>query len=365
MKITVNTKTFSKTLKEVNAIIASNPILPILECFLLEVYEDSITVKGSNLQVFYSVKMKAVSDSIGVIAVPAKLLTDTVSNLTSEEITLIANDVGLEIKSGRGKYKCAILDGQDFPKPNSDEPTISFIVSGDDFVKAFNNVSYAASNDDLRPAMTGVFVEAKAKDRLINFVSTDAHILAVQSLTFDSDDDLSFIVPKSGLSLLKHYETYPDISVSTSKSNLVVTTLDREINIRLIDARFPNYQSVIPTSDKTLTVSTASLISALKVLNSYANQLSSDCVLSITDNTLTIKAEDYDLGREATEILPCNFNSSNFSIGFNIKSLLKVLGHIETENVVFELSEPNRAGIIHPENDLEYQVLVMPILTKL
>lgn len=360
MKITVNTKAFSKALKEVNAIIASNPILPILECFLLEVTNDSITIKGSNLAVFYSVKMGASSDTTGAIAVPAKLLTDTVSNLSSEEITLITNDVGLEIKSGRGKYKCAILDSQDFPKPNSDETTTSFIVCGEDFVKAFNNVSYAASNDDMRPAMTGVFVEAK--DRTINFVSTDAHILAIQSLNFDADDDLSFIVPKSGLSLLKHYETYPEISVSTNKSNLVVSTPERELNIRLIDARFPNYQAVIPTTDKTLTVATASLISALKVLNSYANQLSSKCIFAIKDNALTISTADYDLGREATETLPCNFTGNTFTIGFNIKHLLKVLGHIDTENVVFELSEPYQAGIIHPDNNLEYQVLVMPIV---
>lgn len=360
MKITVNTKAFSKTLKEVNTIVATNPVLPILECLLLEVDTNSITIIGSNLQVFYSVRMEAISDYTGAISVPAKLLTDTVSNLSSDEITLITNDVGLEIKSGRGKYKCATLDGLDFPKPNSDETTSSFIVSGDDLLKGFNNVSYAASNDDMRPAMTGVFVESN--EGILTFVSTDAHILAMQALQFDGAADLSFVVPKSGLSLLKNYETYQVITVSSNTSNIVISTEDRVLNIRLIDAQFPNYKAVFPTTDKTLVVNKTDIISALKVLSNYASQRSSKCTLSIASDTLTISTEDYDFGREATETLPCEFDSKDFTISFNIKNLLKVLGRIATENVVFGLSAPNQAGIISPENDSQYQVLVMPLM---
>lgn len=368
MKFSVSSTELLKQLQIVSGAIGSNPVLPILEDFLFNINGRTLTISATDLETSIITTLDVNADGNGTIAVPAKILLDTLKELPTQPITFNINDdnYGIEITSSYGKYKLAGENGSDFPNiPQPDEVDTVSMNSGA-LGKAISKTLFATSNDDLRPAMTGVYLQVDF-NKLI-FVATDAHKLVKYTFTdVKSEVSTSFIIPKKALNLLKGSLPGDEtLKLSFDKSNAFFTYGNIHLVCRLIDARYPDYNAVIPVDNpNTLTASRSDLQNSLKRIAIYANKTTNQVILNITDSSLTVSAQDLDFSNEATEQMPCTFSGGQLTIGFNAKFLIEMLNVLETDDIKMELSTSTRAGILLPtetDEGEEILMLVMPVM---
>jgi DNA polymerase-3 subunit beta len=369
MKFIVNSAYLLKQLSNINGVITTNPVVPILENFLFELDKGSLIVTASDLQTSMITELQVESKEKGSIAVPARILLDTLKNLPEQPVTFSIDEstYSIEIISDNGRYKLSGENATDFPKVPSVSNDFSAEISSEVLARAVNNTIFATSNDELRPAMTGVFVNLGEKNT--TFVATDGHRLVRYRRTdVKSDNGNSIIIPRKALNLLK--ATLPaentDVSVNFNMSNAFFKFGNIRMICRLIDERFPDYENVIPSVNNIkMTISRTELLGALKRISIYANKTTHQVRLKITGSELQISAEDLDFSNEANERLSCEHENEDIEIGFNAKFLIEMLTNLDSEQIRLTMSAPNKAGVILPaEKDKSEDILmlVMPVM---
>lgn len=369
MKFIVSSAALLKQLSGINGVITTNPVVPILENFLFEISEGKLTVTASDLQTSMITEMEVESKENGNIAIPARILLDTLKNLPEQPVTFSIDEetYSIEISSDNGRYKLAGENATDFPKVPAVSNDFSVEMSTEVLSSAINNSIFATSNDELRPAMTGVYLNLT--DSSTTFVATDGHrLVRYRRIDVASDNGTAIIIPRKALNLLK--TTLPSentsVSVEFSVSNAFFKFGNIRMICRLIDERYPDYDNVIPTdNNNVMTINRMEFLSSLRRIAIYANKTTHQVRLKIAGSELQISAEDLDFANEANERLSCEHDGEDIEIGFNAKFLIEMLGNLESDLVEMHLSEPNRAGLLIPKdkNDNEdILMLVMPVM---
>ncbi|HNP96977.1 MAG TPA: DNA polymerase III subunit beta [Cyclobacteriaceae bacterium] len=369
MKFIVNSSYLLKQLSNINGVITTNPVVPILENFLFEIEKNTLTVTASDLQTSMITEINVESKEKGSIAVPARILLDTLKNLPDQPVTFSIDEstYSVEISSDNGRYKLSGENATDFPKVPSVSNDFSAVISSDVLARAVNNTIFATSNDELRPAMTGVYVNLGEKNT--TFVATDGHRLVRYRRTdIKSDNGNAIIIPRKALNLLK--ATLPtentEVSIDFNMSNAFFKFGSIRMICRLIDERFPDYENVIPSQNPIkMTISRTDLLGSLKRIAIYANKTTHQVRLKITGSELQVSAEDLDFSNEANERLSCEHEGEDIEIGFNAKFLIEMLSNLDTDQIKLNMSAPNKAGVILPaEKDKEEDILmlVMPVM---
>jgi len=368
MKFSTSSSDLLKQLQLVGGAIGSNPVLPILEDFLFNIEGSSLTIASTDLETSITTKLEIQADKNGNVAIPAKILLETLKALPDQPITFDIDDenFAVEITSAYGKYKLAGENGQDFPTIPTPDEVDSIELPSASLNKAIVKTLFATSSDELRPAMTGVFFQIDFNK--VTFVATDAHKLV--KYAFDeikSDVSTSFIVPKKALNLLKG--TLPsggDVKVSFNKAHVFFDFGDVNMSCRLIDARYPDYNAVIPVDNPhLLTLERGDFQSSLKRIGIYANKTTNQVILNINDTNMDVSAQDLDFSNEASEKMSCTYTGEPLTIGFNSKFLVEMLGVLESDEIKMELSTSTRAGILLPaekDDNEEILMLVMPVM---
>ncbi|MEM6770336.1 MAG: DNA polymerase III subunit beta [Bacteroidota bacterium] len=369
MKFSVSSSDQQKKLSLAGGAISSNPVLPILEDFLFTIEGNQLTIAATDLEVSVTTTMEVNADGDGTVAVPAKILIDTLKALPQQPITFSIDEdnFGIEITSAYGKYKLAGENGDDYPEIPSPSEADEVSVSALSLLEGINKTLFATSTDELRPAMTGVFFQVDFSKLVM--VATDAHKLVKYALSdITGEVTSSFIVPKKALNLLKGAlpSTDEQVSVTFDKANAFFNFGENKMACRLIDARYPDYNAVIPVDNPNeLLISRADLQQSLKRIVIYANKTTNQVILTIADGSLTVSAQDLDFSNEATEQLACSYNGEPLTIGFNAKFLVEMLGVLEGEEIKLEMSTATRAGILLPTEQnpgQEIMMLVMPVM---
>jgi len=369
MKFIVSSSYLLKQLSAINGVITTNPVVPILENFLFEINGGTLQVTASDLQTSMMTELEVEAKEDGSIAIPAKILLETLRNLPEQPVTFSIDDstYSIEINSDNGRYKLAGENATDFPKVPTVSDGYSVNVSSDVLAKALNNTIFATSNDELRPAMTGVYM--KLEETNTTFVATDSHrLIRYRRVDIASDMDHSMIIPRKALTLLK--ATLPqentNVNVEFNASNAFFDFNNVKMICRLIDERFPDYENVIPVDNNNImSIEKGALLSSLKRIAIYANKTTHQVRLKIAGSELQISAEDLDFSNEANERLACEHDGEDIEIGFNAKFLIEMLGNLDTDKITLRLSAPNRAGILLPEDKDENEdilMLVMPVM---
>ena len=369
MKFIVSSSYLLKQLSAINGVITTNPVVPILENFLFEINDGNLTVTASDLQTSMITELQVEAKEDGSIAIPAKILLETLRNLPEQPVTfsIDSNTYSIEINSDNGRYKLAGENATDFPKIPTVSDGYSVNMSSEVLARAINNTIFATSNDELRPAMTGVYV--KLDETNTTFVATDSHrLIRYRRVDVAADMGHSMIIPRKALTLLK--STLPaeltNVNVEFNASNAFFNFNQVKMICRLIDERFPDYENVIPLdNNNTVVVKKGDLLSSLKRIAIYANKTPHQVRLKITGSELMISAEDLDFSNEANERLSCEHDGEDLEIGFNAKFLVEMLGNMDSDEITLKLSAPNKAGIITPnEKDEEEDILmlVMPVM---
>jgi DNA polymerase III subunit beta len=368
MKFIVSSSLLSKQLQQISGVISGNTVLPILEDFLFEVKGKNLHLTATDLETVLNVQVEVESKVDGRICIPHKVLSDYLKNIADQPITFsIDKTFAVEITSDNGKYKIMGENPDNFPKAPVNDDENSFTMTSGSLVTAINKTLFAVSNDDLRPAMTGVFFELLESS--MQFVATDAHKLVKYSLTnVKSKKEDSFIVPRKPLNLLKN--ALPDnddaISVSYNANHLFINHNKINMVCRLIDARFPDYKVVIPADNPyKLILNKSDFQGALRRVSVFSNKSTNQVALTINGSELQMAAQDVDFSFEGNERMSCQFDGGDFAIAFNAKFLIEMLNAVETSEIVIELSTPTRAGIMKPIEQAENEdllMLVMPLM---
>ena len=369
MKFIVNSAYLLKQLSNINGVITTNPVVPILENFLFELDKGALTVTASDLQTSMITELQVESKEKGSIAVPARILLDTLKNLPEQPVTFSIDEstYSIEIISDNGRYKLSGENATDFPKVPSVSNDFTAEISTEVLARAINNTIFATSNDELRPAMTGVYVSLGEKNS--TFVATDGHrLVRYRRADVKSENGNSIIIPRKALNLLK--ATLPtenmEVSLNFNMSNAYFKFGNIKMICRLIDERFPDYDNVIPTQNNiTMSIERSDLLGALKRISIYANKTTHQVRLRITGSELQISAEDLDFSNEANERLSCEHDGEDIEIGFNAKFLIEMLTNMDSDKIKLTMSAPNKAGVILPaekDSSEDILMLVMPVM---
>jgi len=368
MKFIVSSSLLLKQLQHIAGVINANTVLPILEDFLFEVEKNKLNVVATDLETVMRIQLDIEAKDSGKVCIPAKILMDSLKNIPDQPLTFnIDKSFAVEITSDNGKYKVMGENPDNFPKEPAADDTTSFKMTASALVTAINKTLFAVSNDDLRPAMTGVYFELN-KD-YVQFVATDAHRLVRYKRTDASAPKAdSFIVPRKPLNLLKAALPTNDdeITISYNSNHLFVKHGTTQMSCRLIDARFPDYKVVIPADNPyKMIVGKGDFQGALRRVNVFSNKSTNQVVLNISGSELQLAAQDVDFSFEGNERMKCNYDGEDLAIAFNARFLIEMLNAADSDEVRLELSTPTKAGIIkptEPDDNEELLMLIMPLM---
>jgi DNA polymerase-3 subunit beta len=368
MKFIASSSQLLKQLQHISGVINANTVLPILEDFLFEVEKNKLTVVATDLETVMRIQLDIEAKDSGKVCIPAKILMDSLKNIPDQPLTFnIDKNYAIEITSDNGKYKVMGENPDNFPKEPTADETTSFTMTATGLVTAINKTLFAVSNDDLRPAMTGVFFELN-KD-YIQFVATDAHRLVRYKRTdVSAPKQDSFIVPKKPLNLLKAAlpDNEDEITISYNSNHLFVKHGTTQMSCRLIDARFPDYKVVIPSDNPyKLIVDKGQFQSALRRVSVFSNKSTNQVALNISGSELQLAAQDIDFSFEGNERMKCSYDGEDLTIAFNARFLIEMLNAADSNEVRIELSTPTKAGILKPteqDDNEDVLMLVMPLM---
>ncbi len=370
MNFVISATALLKHLKSIGGVLNSNNTIPILDCFLFEINKKELTLSASDLETTITTIVNVESSDVGSIAIPAKTLLDSLVNLPEQPISFIIDKAkySIKLKTETGAYHISGQNGDEYPKMPQLDSQSSIVIKSDVLANAINKTIFATGNDDLRPVMSGVFCQFSELNSI--FVATDAHKLVRYTRT-DAKAGVaaSFIMPKKPLNVLKTLLTGVDdaVKVEFNKTNALFSFGNVNLICRLIDGKYPNYEAVIPKQNPNkLSVDRSLFLGALKRVSVFSNKATHQMRLKVTGSQLRISAEDLDFANDGTELLTCTYIGEDMEIGFNSRFLVEMVSNLDCDEIIIEMSTPNRAGIILPNNKAnpaeDILMLVMPVM---
>ncbi len=373
MKFVVSSTELLGHLQAISRVISSKNTLPILDNFLFSLSGNDLEITASDLESTLITRMKlenATGD--GIIALPARILLDTLKEFSVQPLSFDINldTLAVVITSENGKFNVVGQNGIDFPALPAirKEKKFSFVINADLMLAGINRTLFATADDELRPVMGGIFVEASTER--ITFVASDAHkLVRYQRNDSHAEDNSSFILPKKPASLLKNIlprEEGP-VTVEFDDKNAFFSLNDYRVVCRLVEGNYPNYNSVIPKNNpRKVTVDRIEFYNTLRRVSVFSNQASNLVKLQLKGNQMTVSAQDIDFSISAYEKIKCQYEGDDLEIGFKSVFLLEILSNMASQDVMIELADPTRAGLFLPgesENESEdLLMLLMPMM---
>lgn len=372
MRFTVSSSALSSKLNMLAKVIGSKNSLPILDCFLFQVANGEMSITASDSDnVIKSTLALTDHDGEGEFCVPNRVILDALKELPEQplhfDVDTAGEAVAIKIVYQNGLYNFTGQSAEEYPRTQSMNDACTTVSLPTEML--INNISrslFATANDELRPVMNGIYFDLTADALAI--VASDGHkLVRSKNFTIKSESPSAFNLPKKPASLLKNI-------LSKDGDNAIIKFDDRSAEIqftdgvmrcRLIDGRYPNYNSVIPNNPNEVTVDRRGLQSALRRVLPFASESSQLIRFHIESGRFEVSSEDIDFSTSAKEQLSCEYNGSPISIGFKGSSLMEILSNLTSDNIIIQLADPSRAGIIvpaeQPENE-DILMLIMPML---
>jgi DNA polymerase-3 subunit beta len=373
MKFVISSTELLRHLQAISRVISSKNTLPILDNFLFKLEEKNMEITASDLEstLITTLTLENASDS-GSIAIPARLLSDTLKEFPEQPLTfdIDLNKLSVIILSDNGKFTIVGQNAADFPQMPviKEDRKASVGIEPGVLNSGISSTLFATADDELRPVMNGILMELSPDD--LTFVASDAHKLVRYKRTdAKADVSASFILPKKPASLLKNVLPREEhvVTVEFDDKNAFFNMTEYRLVCRLVEGNYPSYNSVIPTNNPNkLTIDRVAFYNSLKRVAVYSNQASNLVKLQLTGNQLTVSAQDLDFSISAYERLQCQYEGEEMEIGFKATFLTEILSNLSSTEVLLELSNPTRAGLLLPaEKDNEDEdtlMLLMPMM---
>ncbi len=368
MKFNVSSTTLCSRLQMISRVLSSKNSIAILDCILFELEDNvlKLTASDSDTTLVTSVETSD-SDMNGKFAINAKTLIDALKEISEQPITFEVNTSSneIEIIYQNGKYNLIGQNGAEYPTPMGMGENFRQITIGADTL--FNGISrtlFATAEDELRPVMNGVYFDITTEN--LTFVASDGHkLVRNRNYTIHGEENAAFILPKKPALMLKNIlpKENGDAIIVFDDKHAEVRMSGYKLSCRLIEGRYPNYNSVIPTDNPfKVTVDRQAIISALRRVSVFASVSNALIKLRLDSNTLTVSAQDIDFSTSAEERIICEYEGTPMNIGFKGTFLLDILNGITGQEVVLELADPSRAGVIVPAEQEEGEDLLMLLM---
>ena len=371
MKFIVSSTGLFSHLQAVSRVINSKNSLPILDCVLMEVKEGILSLTASDSESTLTTSLPVNdTDGNGRFAVSARKFIDSLKEIPEQPLTfeVDTNNFNIAIYYLNGKYSLVGQNADDFPlAPALRANPIHISMASKVLVNGINRTLFATAEDELRPVMNGVYMDMTPAD--ITFVASDGHrLVRDKSTATHANTNAAFILPKKPSNIWKTLLTKgeDEVTIDFDEKNAVITASEYKMVCRLIEGRYPNYNSVIPQDNPyKVRIDRQAMMSALRRVSVFSSQASSLIKLHLDNNQLQISAQDIDFSTSAEEILTCEYDGNPMSIGFKSTFLIDILNNLNAEEVIIELTDPSRAGVIVPaeqeEND-DVLMLLMPMM---
>lgn len=376
MKFVVSSTLLLSHLQAISRVINSKNSLPILDNFLLEIKGNTLKMTASDIETTLITSMTVENaEGDGKVAVVSRLLLDTLREFADQPLTFSINDSNLAmvITSANGSYNFIGQNGDEYPRlPQLQDDARVLTLAVDNLSAGITKTLFCTADDELRPVMNGVFFDIEKEN--ITFVATDAHKLVrlktpLTSITLGEEEEkVSFILPKKPATMLKNIlpKESGEVEVKFDSKNAYFKLSNYTMICRQVEGRFPNYNGVIPKQNLyKIIIDRVSLLNALKRVSVFSNQASNLIKLDFHDNMIHISAQDIDFSISAEETINCQFEGDPIKIGFKSSFLIEILNNINASEVILEVTDPSRAGLILPfenETNEELLMLLMPML---
>ncbi len=370
MKFVVSSTELLGHLQAISRVISSKNTLPILDNFLFNLAGNDLEITASDLESTLITRMKLENaDGDGTIAIPARILLETLKEFPVQPLAfdINAETLSVVITSENGKFNVVGQNGIDFPALPAikKDKRYSFEISASVLLSGINKTLFATADDELRPVMGGIFVEASPEK--ITFVASDAHkLVRYQRSDAKADDSSSFILPKKPASLLKNIlpKEEGSVTVEFDDKNAFFNLTDHKIVCRLVEGNYPNYNSVIPKNNpRKISIDRVEFYNTLKRVSVFSNQASNLVKLQLKGNQVMVSAQDIDFSISAYEKIKCQYAGEDIEIGFKSVFLLEILANISSQDVTIELADPTRAGLFLPgDNENQEEDLLMLLM---
>jgi DNA polymerase-3 subunit beta len=346
--------------------------MPILDHFLFRLAGNKLSITASDMETTLDtvIPIENVTDE-GAITIPARLLLDSLRDFAEQPLTFVADTdtYAIEITWAGGRFDITGLPAEDYPvKPELSDVKTRLSIPANVLLDAINHTLYATADDELRPVMNGIFFDLGEENS--SFVATDAHKLVCYTRKdVEASHASSFILPKKSANLLKNIlgRLTDAVTIELDDKNAVFTLPNYSLICRLIEGTYPAYRSVIPAGNPFhITIDRVDLLNCVRRVAVYSSQASNLITLKIADNVLTASAQDLDFSVSGYERVTCQYSGDAMAIGFKASFLIDILSNLSSQNVVIELSDSNRAGLILPveksnENE-DILTLLMPMM---
>lgn len=372
MRFTVSSSALSSKLNMLAKVIGSKNSLPILDCFLFQVANGEMSITASDSDnVIKSTLALTDHDGEGEFCVPNRVILDALKELPEQplhfDVDAAGEAVAIKIVYQNGLYNFTGQSAEEYPRTQSMNDACTTVSLPTEML--INNISrslFATASDELRPVMNGIYFDLTADALAI--VASDGHkLVRSKNFTIKSESPSAFNLPKKPASLLKNIlsKDGDDAIIKFDDRSAEIQFTDGVMRCRLIDGRYPNYNSVIPNNPNEVTVDRRGLQSALRRVLPFASESSQLIRFHIESGRFEVSSEDIDFSTSAKEQLSCEYNGSPISIGFKGSSLMEIMSNLTSDNIIIQLADPSRAGIIvpaeQPENE-DILMLIMPML---
>ena len=371
MRFTVSSTALSSRLAALSRVINSKNSLPILGDFLFEISGNNLCLTASDSENVMKTSMEITEpDGDGRFCVGNHDLLEAVKGFSEQPITFDVNYTEniAKISYQNGMFSLPIENADEYPQAQSINEGANVINISSELLSAnINRSIFATAQDELRPVMNGIYFDLTPE--CLAVVASDGHKLVRNKIfSIKSDQPAAFILPKKPAALLKNIlqKDGGDVIIKFDDRNAEINYGEGVIQCRLIEGRYPNYNSVIPQSNPNqLTIDRLGLLSALRRVQPFANDSSNLIRFHVEGGTLQLDAEDYDFSKTATERIACDYNGHAMNIGFKGSSFIEILSNFECQEVIIQLADPSRAGLVLPSEQPENQdvlMLMMPML---
>lgn len=368
MKFIVSSTLLLSHLQTISRVINSKNSMAILDNFLFRLEGTRLSMTASDQETTMTTAIDVMeADGEGVFAVNAKILLEPLKELPDQPLTFEIDDNNLEIflYFQNGRYNFIGVNGDEYPtKMPMDSSAVSFSVEAQQLLNGIGCTLFATAEDELRPIMNGIFMDIFEDS--VSFVASDTHkLVRFKNQGIAPGVRASFILPKKPANLLKAIlpKESGKVELAFDSKNACFKFSDFVLNCRLIEGNYPNYNSVIPTNNPNrLIIDRALFVNVLRRVSVFADAALGLAKLQLKNGELVVSTENKDYSISAEEKVACNYTGDDLTIGFKASFLIEILNNISATEVLVELSDPTRAGVILPLENKENEDLLMLLM---
>jgi DNA polymerase-3 subunit beta len=375
MKFVVSSTELLSHLTVVSRVISSKNTLPILDNFLFNLEGNELEITASDLETTLTTKIQLenVTDG-GVVAIPYRILVDTLKEFPEQPLTFQINldTLAIKVSTETGEFNIVGQPAEDFPVRAAvkEDTKVTARMSAAALLSGITKSIFATADDEMRPVMNGILFELG--DDGLTFVASDAHkLVRYKRLDVKVKQNASFILPKKPASLLKNVlvKESGEVLVEFDEKNAHFTLQNYSLVCRLVEGVYPNYNSVIPVNNpNSMTIDRLDFYNSLRRVAPFTNQASNLVKLTLSGNQLVVSAQDLDFSISAFERINCQYDGDEMEIGFKSVFLIEILANLSAHDVILSLSDPSRAGLLFPATkdnaDEDVLMLLMPMMVS-